>query len=310
VALLDPRVLILCFIYFTHVIAGYGVDFFMPTLIKDLFPKVSGILVGVITGVPSLFALALMWPWGRSSDKRSERKWHYALAVWWAAIGLLIVSSHAPNWLCVIALGLAVSGRWSAVAPFWGLSTAFLSGSAAAGAIALINAVGNLGGFYGPFLMGWFEKTTKSHDWGLRTLAVLVFAGGLVATRLKVGAQAQARDGTRLGRLGFLVWLTLQSSLFGSIAYVVSSDAKAIIALVLIIVVGTIFSAIPVVKRLHDLERPGTQSLLLLVPLYNLYVFGMLLFQRGTRGKNRYGSDPVASASELVGTAPLAGVQS
>jgi uncharacterized membrane protein YhaH (DUF805 family) len=231
----------------------------------------------------------------------------------------LTVSFHAPPWVSVVALGLVVSGRWSAVAPFWGLSTAFLSGTAAAGAIALINAVGNLGGFYGPFLMGWFEKQAAgnsqaliagSHDWGLRTLAFLVFAGGLVATRIKVGAEATLREGTRLGRLGFAIWVAIQSSLFGFISYAVSSDKNAIIALVLIVVVGTGACAIPVVKRLHDLERPGIQSLLLLVPLYNLYMLGVLLFQRGTRGKNRYGSDPVAPAGELVGSAPLAGLQS
>jgi MFS transporter, ACS family, tartrate transporter len=185
-AVTDPRVLVLCFVYFTHVIAGYGLDFFLPTLIKKSFPDASHLAIGFISGVPAIFALVIMAPYGRSSDKRQERKWHYALAVWWAALGLLAVSLHAPPIVCVIALGFAVSGRWSAVAPFWGLTTNFLSGTAAAGSIALINAVGNLGGFCGPYIMGFFEKTTGSHDWGLRTLAFLVFAGGLIVTRIKI----------------------------------------------------------------------------------------------------------------------------
>jgi MFS transporter, ACS family, tartrate transporter len=194
-ALSDPRVLILCFVYFTHVIAGYGLDFFLPTLIKQSFPGVSSTMFGVITGIPAMFALVIMAPYGRSSDRRNERRWHYALAVWWAAIGLLAVSLHIPPIIGVVALGLAVSGRWSAVAPFWGLTTNFLSGTAAAGSIALINAIGNLGGFCGPYLMGYFEKTTGSHDWGLRTLSFLVFLGGLVVTRIKLkpdGAVAPA----------------------------------------------------------------------------------------------------------------------
>jgi ACS family tartrate transporter-like MFS transporter len=185
-AITDPRVLILCFVYFTHVIAGYGVDFFMPTLIKKSFPGSSTFMIGVISGIPAAFALLIMAAYGRSSDRRGERKWHYALAVWWAALGLLTVSLHAPPIVCVIALGFAVSGRWSAVAPFWGLTTTFLSGTAAAGSIALINAVGNLGGFGGPYIMGFFEKTTGSSDHGLQILAFLVFLGGLIVTRIKV----------------------------------------------------------------------------------------------------------------------------
>jgi ACS family tartrate transporter-like MFS transporter len=185
-ALSDPRVLTLCFVYFTHVIAGYGLDFFLPSLIKQSFPGVSPTVFGIITGIPAMFALVIMAPYGRSSDRHNERRWHYALAVWWAALGLLAVSFHVPPIVGVVALGLAVSGRWSAVAPFWGLTTNFLTGTAAAGSIALINAIGNLGGFCGPYLMGWFEKNTGSHDWGLRTLSFLVFMGGLVVTRIKL----------------------------------------------------------------------------------------------------------------------------
>jgi ACS family tartrate transporter-like MFS transporter len=189
-AVSDPRVLVLCFVYFTHVLGGYGLDFFLPTLIKGAYKDSSEFVIGCITGVPAIFAIVIMGPYGRSSDRRNERKWHYALAVWWATVGLLVVSFHPPAIVCVIALGFVVAGRWSAVAPFWGLSTTFLSGTAAAGSIALMNAVGNLGGVVGPYIMGFSEDYLGSHDWGLRTLAALVFLGGLVATRIKIKTEA------------------------------------------------------------------------------------------------------------------------
>lgn len=192
-ALTDPRVLVLCFVYFTHVLAGYGLDFFLPTLIKGSFKESSSFVVGCITGVPAIFAIIIMGPYGRSSDRRNERKWHYALAVWWAAVGLSVVSFHPPAAFSVIALGFVVAGRWSAVAPFWGLSTTFLSGTAAAGSIALINAVGNLGGICGPYIMGWSEEKLGSHDWGLRVLALLVFLGGVTATFVKIKGTGNAK---------------------------------------------------------------------------------------------------------------------
>ena len=114
---------------------------------------------------------------------------HFAAAVWWAAAGLFLASLPLPAGVALAALALAVSGRWSAVAPFWGLSTAFLSGTAAAGAIALINSVGNLGGFAGPYIMGWLKDTTGDYRIGLRILALVMFLGGALALTIRVRKQ-------------------------------------------------------------------------------------------------------------------------
>ena len=96
----------------------------------------------------------------------------------------------------MLALALAVSGRWSAIAPFWGLSTAFLSGRAAAGAIALINSVGNLGGFAGPYLMGWMKDVTGHYDVGLRILSGVMFLGGLIVLTMRLRSAKPARPVT------------------------------------------------------------------------------------------------------------------
>jgi ACS family tartrate transporter-like MFS transporter len=185
-AFTDSRVLLLCFVYFTAVIGGYGLDFFQPTLIKQAFPAATPKMVGLINAVPPLFAAFVMILHGRSSDRRGERKLHFAAAVWWAAAGLFFASLPLPAGVALAALALAVSGRWSAVAPFWGLSTAFLSGTAAAGAIALINSVGNLGGFAGPYIMGWLKDATGDYRIGLRILASIMFLGGTLALTIRV----------------------------------------------------------------------------------------------------------------------------
>jgi ACS family tartrate transporter-like MFS transporter len=179
--LTDPRVLLLCFMYLSNVVAGYGLDFFQPTLVQQVFPTATPLEVGYFNAIPALLTVFVMNFWGRSSDRRRERKWHFAVAGWCSGLGLLLVSLPLPPVVALIALVLAVAGRWSAMAPFWGLATTFLSGRAAAGAIALINSVGNLGGFAGPYLMGWFKDTTGDYMFGLRILAGVVFLGGVLA---------------------------------------------------------------------------------------------------------------------------------
>jgi ACS family tartrate transporter-like MFS transporter len=191
-AFTHPGVLLLCAIYFGEVIGGYGLDFFLPTLMRQAFPHAGAKLLGLIIAIPSLFAVFVMVAHGRSSDRRNERRFHFAAAVFWAAAGLVLASLPVPRAVALVALALAVSGRWSAVAPFWGLSTAFLSGTAAAGAIALINSVGNLGGFVGPYLMGWLKDATGGYETGLRALGFLMFMSGVLALTIRVRPSAAA----------------------------------------------------------------------------------------------------------------------
>jgi ACS family tartrate transporter-like MFS transporter len=140
----------------------------------------------VIAAIPPLYTVVVMVLWGRHSDRTGERNWHVALAAWCAAVGLALVSFKVDPRVGVVALALAVSGRWSAIPPFWGLPTAFLSGTAAAGGIAMINSIGNLGGFAGPFLMGKLKDMTGDYTLGLRLLACAFVAGGILALCLRV----------------------------------------------------------------------------------------------------------------------------
>lgn len=192
--LTDPRVLLLSLIYFLMVVSAYGLEFFLPTLLKQVFPSASPLAVGFLVAVPSLFALVIMIAYGHSSDRRDERRWHYAFAVWWAGAGLLLASMPVTPLVALLALALAVSGRWSSIAPFWGLSTAVMSGTAAAAAIALINSVGNLGGFAGPYIMGWLNDLTGSYVTGLRVLAGAALLSGVLVMMIRApNAQATER---------------------------------------------------------------------------------------------------------------------
>ncbi|HZE95618.1 MAG TPA: MFS transporter [Planctomycetota bacterium] len=185
-ALSHPRVLMLSLLYFLIVIGGYGLDLFLPDVLKVAFPAVSKTTLGLIAGIPPLVTVFVMILWGRRSDAQRERRWHVALPAWWAAAGLTIATFDIPPMVSVIALSLAVSGRWSSIPPFWGLPTAFLSGTAAAGGIAMINSIGNLGGFAGPYIMGWLKDFTHSYATGLRVLAGAFVVGGILSICLKI----------------------------------------------------------------------------------------------------------------------------
>lgn len=197
-ALSHPRVLLLCLLYFLIIIPGYGLDMFLAEVLRVAFPasKVSTTMLGLIAAIPSLVTVFVMVLWGRRSDRHRERRWHVALPSWWAAVGLALATLPMSPIISVIALTLAVSGRWSSMGPFWGLPTAFLSGTGAAGGLALINSVGNLGGALGPWVMGKLKDVTGGYSAGLYCLAGAFIAGGLLAIGLKIrDAEAPKGDG-------------------------------------------------------------------------------------------------------------------
>jgi MFS transporter, ACS family, tartrate transporter len=186
--LYHPKVLMLCLVYFLVVIGAYGFDFFMPKILARVFSGASKTELGLIAAVPSLYTVFIMVLWGRRSDRLAERRWHVVWPALWAAGGLVVASFDVAPAVALLAAAIAVSGRWSCIPPFWSLPTAFLSGTAAAGGIALINAVGNLGGFVGPYLMGALKDATGSYSAGLRVLAGAYVLGGLVVLSLRTRA--------------------------------------------------------------------------------------------------------------------------
>jgi nitrate/nitrite transporter NarK len=130
----------------------------------------------LLTVIPYGTAVVAMNLGGRSSDRTGERRWHLALSTIVAGLGLVFVTMHAGNTTLALAgLTAAAAGGFTSQALFWNLPTGVLGGTAAAAGIALINAVGNIGGFIGPYLVGWISDATHSTSVGIYVLAVCFF---------------------------------------------------------------------------------------------------------------------------------------
>jgi MFS transporter, ACS family, tartrate transporter len=194
-AFTDPRILVLSLIYFLSVVAAYGLDFYSPTLLAQSFPELSKSALGWIAAIPPLLTIPVMILHGRSSDARQEHRWHVALAVFAMACAFLALATGPSQWIVVAALTVAVAGRWSYIGVFWGLPTSLLTGTAAAGGIALINSIGNLGGQAGPLLMSSLASPSGGLATGLIALAVVATLSGILALTARVRPAGGASRG-------------------------------------------------------------------------------------------------------------------
>jgi D-galactonate transporter len=192
------EVIILTLAYFFIVTAVYGFNFWLPTLIKKASGS-SNLTVTLVSALPYCFALAAILLVGWSSDRTKERRWHTAICMMVAGTGLLLsVFARDHVALAVSMFCVAAAGMYGYLPSFWSLPTSFLSGTAAAASVGLINSVGNLGGFAGPYIVGYLSKRTNSFIGGMLYLSVSAFlAAGLVlslrATRGREGLAALNR---------------------------------------------------------------------------------------------------------------------
>jgi len=172
-ALKVPQVWLLAVIYFCLVSANPTLGFWGPTIISGLGVR-SNFTIGLLSAVPYIVGVIATVLVGRHSDRTLERRYHAALSCLAAAIGVVLIGvfTNLPV-LSFAALVLGVTGVLCAFAPFWQMPTVLLAGSAAAGGIALINSIGNLSGWLGPFLVGWLKDVTGSTSAGLYVVAGL-----------------------------------------------------------------------------------------------------------------------------------------
>lgn len=201
-ALGDTRVLLLAFVYFGCVAANYSLSFFLPQIVRDF--GLSFTMTGFVSAIPyAVGALGMIW-WSRKSDRTGERREHVGLAALVAGAGIAASTIINDPTGKMIALSVAGFGIFAVLPVFWTLPTTFLTGTAAAGGIAIINSIGNLSGFAGPFVMGYVKDSTGTYTVGLLAVAATVFLAMLVALSLphnkeleQAGAKNEA-EGERL----------------------------------------------------------------------------------------------------------------
>ena len=178
-ALTSGRVWLLALIYFTIVVSFYGISLWLPQIVRS-FAHGGNLEIGFLSAVPYLAAAIGMVFVAARSDRSGERGAYVALSALAGAAGFLAAAALHDPAASLAALSLAAFGVWSTLGPFWTFPPRFLVGSAAAGGIALINSVGNIGGFAGPYLLGYIRDRTGTFTWGLRALALsLVFTAVL-----------------------------------------------------------------------------------------------------------------------------------
>ncbi len=188
-ALLNPKVLALAYVYFGGVACNYGVSFFIPQLFKNF--GLTNVQTGWLTALPFAVGAVTMVLWGISSDRTGERKMHTAIAIAVAAIGIGGSTFFANPAVKVLLLSIGAMGVYGFLPVFWTLPTAFLSGPAAAGGIAIINALGNLSGYFGPAATGKLKDLTGSYDAGFLLMAALALIAVVVVLVLSHDSQLE-----------------------------------------------------------------------------------------------------------------------
>lgn len=190
------EVILLALSYFFIVTGLYGFNVWLPTIVKAL-SGLPNFAVTLVSALPYLVAFAALLFVGWSSDRTNERKWHSAVPMFIAGAGLLLSALSESH--VALAVGLfcvAAAGLYSFFPAFWALPTHFLAGSAAAASIGLINSIGNLGGFAGPYVVGYVNQVTNSFVGGMLYLSVSAALGGVLVLALRQTRRAVVGEQT------------------------------------------------------------------------------------------------------------------
>jgi len=205
-ALLHPSILALSAVYFCMTVGLYGLNFWMPTVLGKDGVGIAGPQLKWILAIPPLCGALTMFFWGRHSDRRQEREWHVLAAMLTGALGFALVACTTQKDLAanfppvvnqtVATLGFVcvAVGFFCAMPTFWPLPLMRLRGTAAAGGIAVINSIGNLGGFVGPYLIGALKDSDYGYAGGLLVSALFMAAGAVLVVVTRSRAPVPVAD--------------------------------------------------------------------------------------------------------------------
>jgi ACS family tartrate transporter-like MFS transporter len=175
----EARVWHLSFSYLCYVVALYGLGLWMPQIIKALAQKLSNTNVGLLSTIPYMCGIVAMVLVARHSDKTRERRYHVALPIGFAFFGLIGLTLTTDLYVSMALLCVSTAAIYCFVGTFWSLPTLFLTEASAAVGIAIINSTGNLGGFFGPYVVGYLKDLSGSTATGMYFLATFALLGTL-----------------------------------------------------------------------------------------------------------------------------------
>ena len=181
-------VLQLTALYFCFMIGTNAVVYWLPQIING-FGHLPTLQVSLLSAVPYIVTFVVMGVYGRHSDRTGERRLHIAFAAFVAAVAL-IGSAFVPPVAALALISIGCAAIWSNLGPFWALPSSFLTGSAAAGGLAMINSIGQIGGFTGPYVVGWIRNSTHSFAAGLMFMSAAELVGCVIAILLPIAGTA------------------------------------------------------------------------------------------------------------------------
>jgi MFS transporter, ACS family, tartrate transporter len=179
-----PNIWLLSVVYFGVSTTMYGVTLWLPSVIRSL-SGLSYFWTGIVAVIPFAVTVAAMVFVGTRSDRSGERRWHTAIPAFTAALGLLIAAHGRSTWVVVAGIGLGLAFAEAMVGPFWALATSSMAGLSAAAGIAVINSLANLGGYFGPDIVGLFRSANGGFRGGLLVIAATVSISGITALLLE-----------------------------------------------------------------------------------------------------------------------------
>ena len=186
--LIAPRIWFLSLVYFGVSTTMYGVTLWLPSVIRAM-SGLNYFWTGVVAILPFLLSVVVMVLVGTRSDRTGERRWHTAIPAFTAAGGLVLAAYGHSTFIVVAGVGLGLAFAEGMVGPFWAMATSRMAGLSAAAGIAVINSLANLGGYFGPDIVGFFRSVGGGFRGGLLAIAATVALSGMVA--LGVGRPAK-----------------------------------------------------------------------------------------------------------------------